>query len=487
MTQNAEDVSSFNFLTGLEDVSWTPSTQTPSELRISNMRRRGIDEYRISLPPNENGKVKRALFGLPILTGKPAIVQAITIVGTQLRFTFMTSGKRTKNDLVVECKDVDAIVISPGSSKSNPHIIFAYGNARRDKHSGYLEFGAGLPDSVLIWLRDRLLLETAGLVSRPLYNVGGRSTRQTINPDEKHYLAWTSGSNRLIDIFLVEAPEKFSAFRAAVEAQAWVDAAKHVHWLKSSSAAVAAGYLSQSFQRIEIELQNRDPAAVKALVKHVVSEFAEAALDLGKIQGGKSLEGAEDKPRTSDDSTQPFEQAFPGSRILVVEDSLVNQELAREFLECMGCTVDCVGTGEDALNQIERMQYDLILMDCQMPGMGGLEATRLIRKSEMLEGRPNAIVIALTAHTLRDDRNKCLAAGMNDHLGKPYTAEELFDVLNRWLNAAEAVDAGVSVDETSDTTAPAATTPPTVLAFIPITRSRGKRVASAKPSAATRR
>lgn len=127
-----------------------------------------------------------------------------------------------------------------------------------------------------------------------------------------------------------------------------------------------------------------------------------------------------------------------GHRVLLVEDNSVNQKVASRLLERYGARVDCVGNGLEALSALESLRYDLVLMDCQMPEMDGYEATTKIREREQSQGLPHQLVIAMTAHAMEGDREKCLAAGMDDYLSKPIRQEELRQVFGRWLQAQEA-------------------------------------------------
>jgi signal transduction histidine kinase/DNA-binding response OmpR family regulator/integral membrane sensor domain MASE1 len=113
---------------------------------------------------------------------------------------------------------------------------------------------------------------------------------------------------------------------------------------------------------------------------------------------------------------------------LVAEDNVVNQRVARAFLQRRGYRVDIAGNGKQAVAMAFQSQYDLILMDCQMPEMDGFEATALIRRKEAGMGR-HTPVVAMTAHALPADRERCLAAGMDDYLSKPVRPEELGRVL----------------------------------------------------------
>ena len=124
----------------------------------------------------------------------------------------------------------------------------------------------------------------------------------------------------------------------------------------------------------------------------------------------------------------------PGkARILVAEDNRINQQVAVGILCKLGYHAEAVADGEETIEALETVPYDLVLMDCQMPEMDGYEATRLIRKKERQTGTPRIPIVAMTAHALKGDREECLAAGMDDYVSKPINPASLEEALNRWL------------------------------------------------------
>jgi CheY-like chemotaxis protein len=131
-------------------------------------------------------------------------------------------------------------------------------------------------------------------------------------------------------------------------------------------------------------------------------------------------------------------------RILLAEDNVINRKLALKLLENMGYRADVATNGVEAVQAIKAKYYDLVLMDCQMPEMNGLDATRAIRKIEPItrngeglpHGRPgkhHIPIIAMTASAMKGDKERCLEAGMNDYVSKPIKAHELAETIERWL------------------------------------------------------
>ena len=122
------------------------------------------------------------------------------------------------------------------------------------------------------------------------------------------------------------------------------------------------------------------------------------------------------------------------ARILLAEDNPVNQEVVLAMLRAIGCRADLANDGQEALDALARTTYDLVLMDCQMPNKDGFEATGEIRRREKTTaGAPRIPIIALTANAMDGDRERCLAAGMDDYLSKPLRREALQAALTKWL------------------------------------------------------
>ncbi len=149
----------------------------------------------------------------------------------------------------------------------------------------------------------------------------------------------------------------------------------------------------------------------------------------------RSKAPAFDLEASDGETTQPLRPGTTGVlyRVLVVEDNQVNQLVARKMLRRLECQVDVVNDGLQAINAIRHKHYDLIFMDCNMPVMDGFEASRAIRRSELPQRQTP--IVAMTAAAFEGDREKCLAAGMDDYIAKPVRPQDLKRVLADWLPA----------------------------------------------------
>jgi CheY-like chemotaxis protein len=142
----------------------------------------------------------------------------------------------------------------------------------------------------------------------------------------------------------------------------------------------------------------------------------------------------------------PAEADFPPLTILLVEDNAINQFVMQHHLQRLGHRSEAASTGQEALKKLKQKHFDLVLMDCQMPRLDGYSTTRIIRRSVAHASLP---IIALTAHVLSEERQRCLDAGMNDYLSKPVSQPELSQVLQRWgrrLTAPISGDLSLPID-----------------------------------------
>ncbi|MGM9490582.1 response regulator [Ideonella sp. YS5] len=180
---------------------------------------------------------------------------------------------------------------------------------------------------------------------------------------------------------------------------------------------------------LERQMKLRRLRAVVAISKPVVpAALAKACANaLGHSTAApSSREGSGQTPLERRDE-------LAGARILLVEDNIINQELASELLSRAGIVVSLAEDGREALEAVQHGSFDAVLMDCQMPVMDGYAATRALRQHPEWKDLP---VIAMTANAMAGDREKALECGMNDHIAKPIRVEELFRTLARWVKPA---------------------------------------------------
>jgi CheY-like chemotaxis protein/HPt (histidine-containing phosphotransfer) domain-containing protein len=180
-------------------------------------------------------------------------------------------------------------------------------------------------------------------------------------------------------------------------------------------------------------------------------------------QLSSALERALLSPRSSAQAPEPAKSDKTLSeqlplRILLVDDNLINQKVAQRILQQMGYQPEVAGNGREALDRLDRQPFDFIFMDVMMPEMDGLEATRLLRKRQMIGGYKNyqarIIIVAMTAHAMQGDREKCIAAGMDDYLAKPVRPKDVRDMVERWggkiMHEAKAFSAAPAAGASAD-------------------------------------
>jgi CheY-like chemotaxis protein len=179
-----------------------------------------------------------------------------------------------------------------------------------------------------------------------------------------------------------------------------------------------------SRDELQARLAARDVTVGAVLAKPVL--HATLASACARALGGAVPEAAP-TPRSAARPEQL--ERLQGLRVLLVEDNDINQELALELLGEAGIVVSVADNGEQALQMLAEAAFELVLMDCQMPVMDGYDATRALRRNPAWQHLP---VIAMTANAMQGDRDKALAAGMNDHIPKPLDIDAMFETLLRW-------------------------------------------------------
>lgn len=192
--------------------------------------------------------------------------------------------------------------------------------------------------------------------------------------------------------------------------------------------------ISQRLARLlgaTLEAESQPGVGSRFVLKSVLKPFEGAfALDNGQKANQRTLdfsEGPSEALRFSD-----FEDR-PSIRVLLAEDNPINQEIASMMLTDMGCVVDAAFNGMQALEKFSNRAYRLVFMDCQMPEMDGLAATRAIRQVELAKGLPRTPIVALTANALPSDRQTCLDAGMDEYLSKPFKRSHVRQILQRFV------------------------------------------------------
>ena len=281
-------------------------------------------------------------------------------------------------------------------------------------------------------------------------------------------------AEKLIRMFLENARDNLRELDSAVRSQDPATTATIAHSLKGAAGSVSATRIWEGAARLEAEARENHLGNAAALLEKLREH-----LELLKL----SLDGEPERPERPGETGQeavcpppdeplrhtrlpecgvtapdaapgrsapgPPEESsadrprvFAGARVLLVEDNPVSQALAQHALGSLGCIVDAASNGQEALDSLAKNAYDLVLMDCQMPVLDGCGATRIIREREALaaaeqpqpghEARRLPIV-ALTGQALPEDREDCLASGMDDYLSKPFDLQSLRSVLERWL------------------------------------------------------
>jgi CheY-like chemotaxis protein len=176
-------------------------------------------------------------------------------------------------------------------------------------------------------------------------------------------------------------------------------------------------------------------------------EVSDQTVDGGKNRGdiiiaipfvepskSRITEIANERLATRSSKSKPFKQTFNGISVLLAEDDPINQSLAVAFLTKLGGSIDTADNGKIAFDKFREKEYDMVLLDCEMPVMNGFDAAKAIRDFERKSESPHRVpIIAMTAYAARGDRENCLAAGMDDHVPKPITLDLLASIAEKHL------------------------------------------------------
>jgi len=256
------------------------------------------------------------------------------------------------------------------------------------------------------------------LISEMLQNLGVTTAARDTNQPLTNWLIKQQSSYQPIDLVLMDCQV---AGRDGVE------------WLRELRLTVECSNLPVVMLTTVSLRESLQQEAVRLglnglLVKPV--SYPSLLTTLQSVFSGQMLR-LEREGDTAEESVSDLKAAFAQHRVLLVEDNPINRQIALDSLESAGVRVEVAENGLQAVEMAGKQSYGLIMMDIQMPEMDGVAATRLLRQQGM-----TMPIIAMTAHALSEDRERCLQAGMNDHLCKPFTPDEMQAMLRRWLPAS---------------------------------------------------
>lgn len=449
----------------------TSQIRPPAGIRIENLRRRGIDALKIHVAgtTTRHNLLRRVACLLPQLkygrvTGRVAAdrnrsgllgtsATTIDILPNFITITGATrnSGKTAGAPFNFAFWDVQDIRIRIERGVGRLDLITA-----RET----ISIGSGLPRSTLGWLGDLLVLEFAGLSWRPLHGVDRYRSRERAGGKFNPYLLKLDLALRIYGIFTKEAPDVIRGLEQAIACGDHKTARARAHWLKSACASVGARRCSDLCQLMQIRAAAGDMHRADSLLKEICVEFNGTMSQLRSIcsAAAGNYDGTDSAAETSPPDAGLTEHAVgsavdagPGTldvadekrsiieaSVLVVDDSSVSREIAQEYLGDIVRRTEIARDGHEAIERWKTGTFDLILMDCEMLGMDGFECARQIRRTESLSAATRTPIIAVTAHALRRDQERCTAVGMDDYLSKPYLPEELGEKVRGWLLRSEA-------------------------------------------------
>ena len=290
------------------------------------------------------------------------------------------------------------------------------------------------------------LMEDVRLILQPKTEENGNTFEIQVNPNVPRYISADPVRLRQVVLNLASNATKFT-HRGTVRMIASVDCGSDQNHCALQIKVVDSGIgisqdvigdLFSMFTQADISTTRRFGGTGLGLaISRKIVELMEGQISVTSVVG----EGSEfqftipvnvvtDEQALSEVAKQVGPDLFK-AHVLVVEDNVINQRVARVMLQKLGCVVDLAPQGQEALKLISSTQYDLVFMDCQMPVMDGYEATQAIREKFTAEQLP---IIAMTANALPPDRERCLNFGMNDFMAKPVKLLALRSMLHQWLN-----------------------------------------------------
>jgi two-component system sensor histidine kinase/response regulator len=222
-----------------------------------------------------------------------------------------------------------------------------------------------------------------------------------------------------------------------------MDAAKKIHGIPAFSEIPILLMTLTNEQHLHEEARAQ---GLHLLIKPVTPSVLLDAMQ--SVLGFTGSKPAQESPEASEVKLARLK----GHKVLLVEDTLFNQEIATEFLQQAGLQVSLAENGQEALEALKTQEFDAVLMDVQMPVMDGFEATRQIRLQDRFQQLP---IIAMTANAMKGDKNRCLQAGMNDYISKPVSQDLLYQALLRWIAPQDEADLpALSAESVPQTTPP---------------------------------
>ncbi|MFK7845716.1 MAG: response regulator, partial [Rhodothermales bacterium] len=295
-----------------------------------------------------------------------------------------------------------------------------------------------IPEELYDWMASDILLaiddhSTRQRLVHEINNLG-ITTENTANPDEAFEWIRTGSQFKAVLIDFqnnekhnIELPQKIRMIRSKTELPIVVFGNSEDSHLAKRLGVI---YMVKPISKTQMhELMQQLLSGDRSIEPSMNADFANELVNAEIIQNERLSEDiVNDLTTELRPAIAPKRSGGP-LRILIAEDEETNEKLAQHLLGDMGHQVDIVTNGVEAVKAVEFKEFDVILMDIQMPEMDGLKATKEIRKN--LQGRHQPYIIAFTARAMNSDRENCMKAGMNDYLSKPFTAQSLKEALQR--------------------------------------------------------